>query len=32
MTGLLGVPRYYPNRDPQGPQHYILLPQLAGRR
>jgi predicted GIY-YIG superfamily endonuclease len=26
------VPRYYPNRAPEGPQHYILLHDLAGRR
>jgi len=26
------VPRYYPNRAPEGPQHCILMPQLAGRR
>jgi predicted GIY-YIG superfamily endonuclease len=26
------TPRYYPNRAPEGPQHYILLPHLAGRR
>jgi predicted GIY-YIG superfamily endonuclease len=26
------TPRYYPNRAPEGPGHYILLPHLAGRR
>jgi predicted GIY-YIG superfamily endonuclease len=26
------VPRYYPNRAPQGPGYYIPLPDLAGRR
>jgi predicted GIY-YIG superfamily endonuclease len=26
------VPRFYPNRAPEGPQHYILLHDLAGRR
>lgn len=26
------TPRYYPNRAPQGPGYYILLPHLAGRR
>ena len=25
------VPRYYPNRAPEGPDHYILLTGLAGR-
>jgi predicted GIY-YIG superfamily endonuclease len=26
------TPRYYPNRAPEGPHHYILLHDLAGRR
>ena len=26
------TPRYYPCRAPEGPQHYILLPDPAGRR
>jgi predicted GIY-YIG superfamily endonuclease len=26
------VPRYYPNRAPQGPHHYVPLPHLPGKQ